>query len=103
MRMMVATWWMICSLKSCAQERGREDGYTDPAPTPSSLTCLLTPRPPPRSSQAAGLVSHVHYKHGESPAKTTPHLSALQVAWPQRAPQPTLRLTSEAMLKSRDQ
>jgi len=55
MRMMVATWWMICSLKSCAQGRGGRGSQrpgSHPAPRSAPRRPPRPPGPPGRCSPA---------------------------------------------------
>lgn len=79
---MVATWWMICSLKSCRKDpgfKGLFPAHCSPYPSGSVQ----------RSREMRGKVPHPRASFG--PWTSPP------------ACPPTLRLTSEAMLKSRDQ
>ena len=101
MRMMVATWWMICSLKSCARGRGSR-GLRQPGPSPQRPTTpLISEIPSVAPDPPSPLVPDPHHAGEENPAQTSPRLPPLPLRAP--PPQPTLRLTSEAMLKSRDQ
>lgn len=72
MRMMVATWWMICSLKSCARGRkGARGGYRSLAATPSAPPPSRLQNLAPTSSQA---LPDTHHEGEENPAETSPRL-----------------------------
>lgn len=66
MRMMVATWWMICSLKSCVRHRGGGGGGGHPDPNLPHSCCspssqpLLCPKSDPEPQGGVGGVRGSH-------------------------------------------